>query len=98
MRRLTVKETCAFVSEQLGFALFSEDHIRHVRMYIKQDSAMELSLLRKDRDYYLQRVFWDRLGELEYQQRVLHTVIDKNRDNPEVQIKAVHPGHASLFL
>ena len=76
MRRLTVKETCAFISEQLGFDI-SEDHIRHVRMYIKQDSAMELSLLRKDRDYCLQRMFWDRLGELAATQPRIFAYTDK---------------------
>ena len=89
IRRLTAKETSAFVLEQLGFTI-SEDHIRRVRMYIKQDSAKELALLTKDRDYYLQRMFWDRLAELEYQQKVLHDVIDRNKDNPDATIKAVH--------
>jgi hypothetical protein len=30
-----------------------------------------------------------RVAELEYQQRVLHQIIDRNNDNPDVQIKAV---------
>jgi hypothetical protein len=59
-------------------------------MDLKHDSVRELQTLQKDRDYYLQRMFWDRLAELEYQQKVLHGVIDRNHDNPDVTIKAVH--------
>ena len=49
-------------------------------------------------------LFWDRLAELEYQQKVLNGVIDRNNDNPDVQIKAVHELHsittnmAQLFI
>jgi hypothetical protein len=95
LRRLTAKETSAFVQQQLGFSI-SEDHIRRVRMYIKQDCAKETLLLQKDVGYFLQRMFFDRVAELEYQQKVLHQVIDndKNKDNPDVQIKAVNALHA----
>jgi hypothetical protein len=63
-------------------------------MDLKHDGANELQSLQKDRDYYLKSMFWDRLSELEYQQKVLHSVIDKNEHNPEVQIKAVHELHS----
>jgi hypothetical protein len=49
-------------------------------------------------------LFWDRLAELEYQQKVLNGLIDRNNDNPDVQIKAVHELHsittnmAQLFI
>jgi hypothetical protein len=57
---------------------------------LNRDNAKELQSLTKDRDYYLQRLFWDRLSELEYQQKVLHRIIDNNNDNADIQIKAVH--------
>jgi hypothetical protein len=93
VRRLTAKETCAYLFDKLGVSI-SIDHIKHLRMDLKHDSAKELQSLQKDRDYYLKCMFWDRLAEMEYQQKLLHSVIDKNEHNPEVQIKAVHELHS----
>jgi hypothetical protein len=93
IRRLTSKETSAFIYEQLGISI-TEDYVRRLRMDLKHDGANELQSLQKDRDYYLKSMFWDRLSELEYQQKVLHSVIDKNEHNPGVQIKAVHELHS----
>lgn len=100
IRRLTAKETSAFVLEQLGVSI-TKDYIRHVRMDLKHDYAKELQSLQKDSDYYVQCLFWDRVHELEYQQRVLHEVIDKNKEsNPDVVVRAVNVLHdisSSIF-
>jgi hypothetical protein len=77
IRRLTSKETSDFIYEQLGVSI-TEDYVRRLRMDLKHDGANELQSLQKDRDYYLKSIFWDRLSQLEYQQKVLHSVIDKN--------------------
>jgi hypothetical protein len=51
-------------------------------------------LLQKDREYYLQRMFFDRVQELQYQQKVLHQLIDKNKDSsPDIVIRAVNVLH-----
>ena len=93
IRRLTAKETSVFVFEKLGVSI-SVDHIRHLKTDLKRDCAKELLLLQKDREYYLQRMFFDRVQELQYQQRVLHEVIDKNKESsPDVVIRAVNVLH-----
>lgn len=38
--------------------------------------------------------YLDRVDEFEYQQKVLHGVIDANKHNPDVQIKAVNALHS----
>lgn len=45
--------------------------------------------LRKDIDLYINSLFFDRIDELRYMQRVLHEVIETNADDGEIQIKAV---------
>jgi hypothetical protein len=63
-------------------------------MDLKHDYAKELQSLQKDRDHYVQCLFWDRVAELEYQQRVLHEVIDGNKQsNPDVVVRAVNVLH-----
>jgi hypothetical protein len=100
VRRLTAKETSAFVLERLGVSI-SIDHIRHLKTDIKRDCARELQSLQNDRDYYVQCLFWDRVHELEYQQRVLHEIIDGNKQsNPDVVVRAVNVLHnisSSIF-
>jgi transposase len=80
VRRLTSKETSAFVLEQLGVSI-TNDYVRRIRMDLKHDYAKELQSLQKDRDLYIKCMFWDRVHELEYQQRVLHEVIDNNKQS-----------------
>jgi hypothetical protein len=93
VRRLTAKETSAFVYEQLGVSI-TDDYIRRLRMDLKRDCAKEMLLLQNDVGYYLQRMFFDRVDELQYQQRVLHEVIDKNKDSsPDIVIRAVSVSH-----
>jgi hypothetical protein len=93
VRRLTAKETSAFVLERLGVSI-SIDHIRHLKTDIKHDYARELQSLQKDKDSYMQCIFWNRVHELEYQQRVLHEVIDNNKEsNPDVVVRAVNVLH-----
>jgi hypothetical protein len=53
VRRLTAKETSAFVLERLGVSI-SIDHIRHLKTDIKRDYARELQSLQKDKDSYMQ--------------------------------------------
>jgi hypothetical protein len=89
IRRLSEKETSAYIFDKLGVSI-SIDHISHLKTHLKRDGVRELQSLQKDRDYYLQRMFWDRLAELEYQQKVLHGIIDRNEHNSDAQIKAVH--------
>jgi hypothetical protein len=99
VRRLTGKETCAFVFEKLGVSI-TEEYVRHLRMNLKHDYASELKSLQMDRDAYIKCLFWDRVNELEYLSKVLHRIIDNNDDNPDVQIKAANVLHnisSSIF-
>jgi hypothetical protein len=100
IRRLTSKEISVYIFEKLGVSI-TEEYVRRVRMDIRHDYTKELQLIRKDKDYYLQCLFSDRVAELEYQQRVLHEIIDNNKEsNPDVVIRAVsvlHDISSSIF-
>jgi hypothetical protein len=61
IRRLSIAETQQLIRLDLHVDI-SEDYISHFRMQLKHDSARELQLLQKDRDYYLKCTFWDRLA------------------------------------
>lgn len=56
VRRLTAKETSAFIFEKLGVPI-TNDYVRRLRMDIKHDYTKELQLLQKDREYYLEQLF-----------------------------------------
>jgi hypothetical protein len=93
IRRLDVFETQRYIQDSLHVTI-SPDYVYHVKMQLKRDSVKELSLLAKDRDYYLKNMFFDRVHELEAQQQVLWDIVKDNKDRPEIQIKAVHELHA----
>jgi hypothetical protein len=100
VRRLSIAETQQLIRDNLHVDM-SEDYLSHLRTDIKRDCARELQSLQKDRDYYIKSLFWDRVHELEYQQRVLHEVIDSNKQsNPDVVVRAVNVLHnisSSIF-
>ena len=93
IRRLDVFETQKYIQDMLHVTI-SHDYVYHVKMQLKRDSARELSLLQKDRDYYLKNTFFDRVAELEAQQQVLWDIVNNNKDKPDIQIKAIHELHA----
>jgi hypothetical protein len=51
-------------------------------------------IILKCRNYYLKKLFFDRVGELEEQQKVLWNIVNDNKDKPEIRIKAIHELHA----
>jgi aspartate/glutamate racemase len=72
----------------------TETYVRQLKMQIKNDCGEELALLQKDRVYYIQQLFFQRVAELEFQQKVLHEVIDGNKEsNPDVVVRAVNVLH-----
>ena len=93
IRRLDVFETQKYIQDRLHVTI-NHDYVYHVKMQLKKDSARELCLLQKDRDYYLKHTFFDKVAELEAQQQVLWDIVNNNKDKPEVQIKAIHELHA----
>ncbi|MFL6328797.1 MAG: hypothetical protein ACJ71I_15125 [Nitrososphaeraceae archaeon] len=93
IRRLDVFETQRYIQDSLHVTI-SPDYVYHVKMQLKRDSVKELSLLAKDRDYYLKNMFFDRVHELEAQQQVLWDIVKDNKDRPEIQIKVIHELHA----
>jgi hypothetical protein len=93
IRRLDVFETRKYVQDSLHITI-SPDYVYHIKMQLKRDCSKELSLLAKDRDYYLKNTFFDRVHELEAQQQVLWDIVNNTKDRPEIQIKAIHELHA----
>jgi hypothetical protein len=93
IRHLNIHEAQKYIQDSLHVTI-SSDYVYHIKMQLKKDCGKELDLLQKDRDFYLKEVFTDRVRELEAQQRVLWDIIENNKDEPEIQIKAVHELHA----
>ncbi len=67
----------------------TQDYLRHVKLSIKNDRKQTFEELRKDRYLYINSIFFDRVEELRYMQKVLHQVIETNEDDGDIQIKAV---------
>jgi hypothetical protein len=67
----------------------SQDYLKHVKSSIRKDTKQTFTNLRKDIDLYINSIFFDRVDELRYMQKILHEVIETNADNGEIQIKAV---------
>src|SRR5919108_2418079 len=93
IRRLDIFETQKYIQDSLHITI-SPDYVYHIKMQLKRDCSKELSLLAKDRDYYLKNTFFDRVHELEAQQQVLWDIVNNTKDRPEIQIKAIHELHA----
>jgi hypothetical protein len=88
VRRLTNLEMVSYIQNKMHVTI-SEDYLRHVKYSIKKDTKQTFTNLRKDIDLYINSLFFDRIDELRYMQRVLHEVIETNADDGEIQIKAV---------
>lgn len=87
VRRLTIAETQKLIKDKLHVDI-SEGYLAHVRMDLKRNCSKELRSLQLDMDHYLKCMFFDRVDECQYQQQVLHKIVDNNHHNPDVQIKA----------
>jgi hypothetical protein len=94
IRRLSAAQTQQLIRDSLQIDI-SPTYLYHIRGNLKRNCTRELRSLQQDRDYFLQRMFFDRVHEFEYQQKVLHEVIDKNKDySPDVVVRAVSVLHA----
>jgi hypothetical protein len=89
VKRLSTVETQQYIKEKIGVDI-GVDYIWHLRGDIKRDVKKTFEELRKDRNLYLNSIFFDRVDELRYMQKVLHEVIVTNTDDGDIQIKAVN--------
>jgi hypothetical protein len=93
LQRLTAAETQAYVKDKLGVEI-GIDHLRHVKMELRQDSKKELGHLRKDRFSYMNHLFFERAEELKAMQRKLWEIIkDNQEDNPDIAIRSINELH-----
>jgi hypothetical protein len=93
LQRLTAVETQAYVKDKLGVEI-SIDHLRHVKMELRQDSKKELDHLRKDRFSYMNHLFFERADELKNMQRKLWEIVTSNQeDKPDVVIRSIAELH-----
>jgi hypothetical protein len=99
IRRLTSTETQKYIEENLHMTV-TPKYIYNITAQIKRDCSKELNLLQKDREYYLKHAFFDRIAELEEQQKVLWDIVNKNKeDKPDSASRAIHELHGiSLSL
>jgi hypothetical protein len=88
VRRLTNLEMTEYVQNKMGITI-SQDYLAHVKTSIKKDRKQTFEELRKDRYLFINSIFFDRVEELRYMQKVLHQVIETNEDDGDIQIKAV---------
>lgn len=88
VKRLTPLEMQNEVQDKMQITI-SQDYLRHVKLSIKKDRKQTFEELRKDRYLFINSIFFDRVEELRYMQKVLHQVIETNEDDGDIQIKAV---------
>ena len=88
VRRLTNLEMTDYIRSQMQITI-SQDYLKHVKSSIRKDTKQNFENLRKDINLYLDSIFFDRVGELRYMQKILHEVIEANTDDGDIQIKAV---------
>lgn len=88
VRRMTSLEMANYIQDKMQITI-SQDYLNHVKSSIRKDTKQTFTNLRKDIDLYINSIFFDRVDELRYMQKILHEVIETNTDNGEIQIKAV---------
>ncbi len=88
VRRLTNLEMANYIQDKMQITI-SQDYLKHMKSSIRKDTKQTFTNLRKDIDLYINSIFFDRVEELRYMQKILHEVIETNADNGEIQIKAV---------
>src|SRR6266496_3859700 len=88
--KLSQRDSFEFVNKKLqGYFNVSIDYVQTVRSEISKSAKSELLNLQKDRYALIQSLLFDRKDELEQMQKVLWKIVDSNKDNPEIQIKAI---------
>jgi hypothetical protein len=89
IRKLSQKESHAFVNSKLDGFNISYDYVQKVRNEISKNAKEELLHLERDQYALIQSLFFDRKDELEQMQKVLWSMIEKNQLNPDIQIQAI---------
>ena len=79
VRRLTNLEMTNYIQDKMQITI-SQDYLKHVKSFIKKDAKQTFTNLRKDTDFYINSIFFDRVDELRYMQKILHEVIEANAD------------------
>jgi hypothetical protein len=88
VRRLTILETKKYIHERMNGIDISTHYIKHLKADLKNDTKKKFESLRKDRDIYLEEIFFKRVAELEDSQITLQNIIDNSEDD-EIRIKAI---------
>ena len=97
--RLTTAKFLEYIkTKSNGKIQISEDYFKHIKSSLKKDFEKQLEYFHKDRFAFIQSAFFDRLEQFHIQQRILHDIINNNKNKPDVQIRAVHELHTQNDL
>jgi len=88
IQRLTTEESLLYIKDKLGLVI-SEDYFNHMRASLKKCAEKNLKYLQKDRFVYIQNIFFDRIQELEYMQKMLWEIVNDNQDKPNLQLRCI---------
>jgi hypothetical protein len=88
IQRLTTEESLLYIKDKLGLEI-SQDYINHMRASLKKSAEKNLKYLQKDRFVYIQNIFFDRIQELEYMQKMLWEIVNKSRDKRNLQLSCL---------
>jgi hypothetical protein len=97
VRRFTSIETQQYIREKIGVDI-TTDYLRHLKMSLRRDSQKQLRSYQIDRFEYANAMVFKRIAELENNQDILHRIIENNKGNPEVQVKAVAQLNETIML
>jgi hypothetical protein len=60
-----------------------------MRTSLKKSAEKNLKYLQKDRFVYIQNIFFDRIQELEYMQKMVWEIVNDNQDKPNLQLSCL---------
>jgi hypothetical protein len=88
IQRLTTEESLLYIKDKFGLEI-SQDYFNHMRASLKKSAEKNLKYLQKDSFVYIQNIFFDRIQELEYMQKMLWEIVNNNGDKPNLQLSCL---------
>jgi hypothetical protein len=88
IQRLTTEESLLYIKDKFGLEI-SQDYFNHMRASLRKSAEKNLKYLQKDRFAYIQNIFFERIQEIEYMQKMLWEIVNDNQDKPNLQLSCL---------
>jgi hypothetical protein len=83
IQQLTIEESLLYIKDKFKLEI-SQDYFNYMRASLKKNAEKNLKYLQKGRFVYIQNIFFDRLQEIEYMQKMLWEIVNDNQDKPRM--------------